>query len=166
MALCSGLAEHLMGVYVGYGAGVDVAVIAAEMRPAVELWMNGEVMIVDPEIATGDFDPWTNTIENGDPAVIWIGKARIQQLGVSKANLQFGSTEIAGIRFQIPRDIAEQGTIRKGLQVYVINGGEDTTLQDFQYIVRQGVNSSGMWTRTIEASVDLGQANAEAPEVP
>lgn len=155
-----------MGVYSSYGAGVNVAAIAAEMRPAVELWMHGEVQIVDPDIQpSGEFDRWHNIAPFGSPAIIWQGKARIQQLGVSKANLALGSTEIAGVRFQIPRDIAAQGTIRKGLQVFVVNGGEDSTLEDFSYVVRQGINSSGMWTRTIEASVDLGDADNAAFEV-
>lgn len=148
-------------MYSGYGAGVNVAALARAMRPAIELWMNGAVQIVDPNIKPeGQFNRWTNVAPEGSPAILWEGKARIQQLGVSKANLALGSSEIAGIRFQIPYDIAEEGVVlRKGLQVFVTDGGEDQTLTAFSYVIREGINSSGMWTRTIEASVDLGDAD-------
>jgi hypothetical protein len=61
---------------------------------------------------------------------------------------------IESIRVQVPYD-ATIGLVRKGLQVQVVSGGEDATLQDLQFVVRSGINSSYGWNRTIECDADV-----------
>lgn len=140
---------------------VDIPAIAAEMRATEEPWMNGIVQIIDPNIAGGIFDPWSNAEDGGDPAILWEGSARIQPLsGASGVLGEFQSTNVRGIRFKIPLGAHKENgepldPIRAGLQVYVVDGGEDAILEQYHYVINTGINSSLAWNRTIEATVDL-----------
>jgi hypothetical protein len=154
-----------MGVYSGLGAAVDIPAIAASMRPAVEAWFSGIVRIIDPNTGAGAFDPVANATTGSGPSLIWEGSARIQPVrSTTNAVVGYAQTKIRGIRFQVPLDILHQGVIRAGLQVFVIDGGEDSTLETYQYTINSGINSSGAWTRTIEADVDLTAVGVVAPE--
>jgi hypothetical protein len=61
---------------------------------------------------------------------------------------------IRGVRIQVPYD-ANLGFIRKGLQVKVTDGGENSVLEDLSFVVNGAINSSYGWNTTIECDVDL-----------
>lgn len=146
-----------MGLY-GGGGGINIAAVAELMRATEESWMNGLIQIIDPNIGEGNYSVLNNRTTGGEPVVLWEGKARIQPIRAATPSAgTFENASIRGVRFKIPlgADIGV-GPIREGLQIYVIDGGEDESLTHYNYIISNGINSSLAWNRTIEATVDLG----------
>lgn len=140
-----------MGVF---NNGVNFSSIGAEMAKTSLPWMNGTIQIIDPDLADQQWDEWTNEYTGSSATVLWSGPARIQHLRNERGPMVgYTDSSIRGIRFQIPID-GYAGFIRKGLQVIVTDGGNDSELEQLQFIVTSSVNSSYAWLRTIEAEVD------------
>jgi hypothetical protein len=149
-----------MGLYGGARPVLDIPAIAATMREQEEPWMQGLVQVVYPNI-DGDttFNPWTNERSGGEPIVVLQSKARIQPIrSAQNVNGAFEGGAIRGVRFKVPLNTFVLGGIplREGLQVTVLDGGEDDDLMRYRYAITNGINSSLAWNRTIEAIVDLG----------
>ena len=141
-----------MGVF---NQSVDFSAIGSSMAGTALSWMNATIQIVDPNLSTAEWDPWTNQQTGGTPNVIWSGPARIQHLkNESLPNVGFSDISIRGIRVQVPLD-EEAGFIRKGLQIIVTDGGNDYELEQLQFVITSAINSSYAWLRTIEAEVDV-----------
>lgn len=141
-----------MGVF---NQTVDMAKIGAEMASTASGWFNASIEIVDPNIETAEWDPWTNEQTAGSSTVLWSGPARIQHLkNESLPTVGFSEISVRGIRVQIPLD-ESTGFIRKGLQVIVTDGGNDSQLEQLQFVITSAINSSYAWLRTIEAEVDV-----------
>ncbi len=141
-----------MGVF---NQSVNFSAIGSTMGNTALPWMNGTIQIVDPNISTAQWDPWTNAKTGGAPTVIWSGPARIQHLkNESLPEVGFSGVSIRAIRVQVPLD-ESAGFIRKGLQVIVTDGGNDYELEDLQFVITSAINSSYAWLRTIEAEVDV-----------
>lgn len=148
-----------MGLYSESRPMLDIPAIAATMRETEEPWMQGTIQIIYPNIEGGSFDPWTNTRAGGDVSVICQTKARIQPIrSAQNVNGAFEQAAIRAVRFKIPLDafVVDNQPIREGLQVYILDGGEDEDLTRFRYVITNGINSSLAWNRTIEAIADLG----------
>jgi len=138
-----------------FNQSVNFSAIGSTMGNTALSWMNATIQIVDPNLSTAQWDPWTNAQTGGAPTVIWSGPARIQHLkNESLPSVGFSDTSIRGIRLQIPLD-ESAGFIRKGLQIIVTNGGNDYELEDLQFVITSAINSSYAWLRTIEAEVDV-----------
>jgi hypothetical protein len=138
-----------------FNQSVNFSAIGSSMAKTALPWMNATIQIVDPNLSTAQWDPWTNAQTGGTPTVIWSGPARIQQLkNESLPSVGFSDTSIRGIRLQIPLD-ESAGFIRKGLQIIVTDGGNDYELEDLQFVITSAINSSYAWLRTIEAEVDV-----------
>ena len=134
---------------------IDFAAIAVEMRGAVARWYNAQIKIIDPNIGDEVWNPATNAYTGTAAVEIYSGVARIQPIRNARTpDLGVTQGAIESIRVQVPYD-ASIGLVRKGLQVQVVSGGEDATLQDLQFVVRSGINSSYGWNRTIECDVDV-----------
>lgn len=134
---------------------IDFAAIATEMRDIVSRWYNGQIKIIDPNIGDTVWDVTTNAYTGNAAVEIYSGAARIQPIRNARTpDLGVTQGAIESIRVQVPYD-ATIGLVRKGLQVQVVSGGEDVTLQDLQFVVRSGINSSYGWNRTIECEVDV-----------
>lgn len=134
---------------------IDFAKIAIAMRETVARWYNAEVRIYDPNLRDIQWDPVTNEISNNPEVLIWQGKARIQPVRAPLSpSIGIAEGSIQGIRVQVPYD-ADLELIRKGLQVRVINGGEDKVLEELEFVVMSAINSSYGWNRTIECDVDV-----------
>lgn len=134
---------------------IDFAKIAIEMRATVATWYNAEIEVIDPNIREQTWDETTNTFTNAPGTVLYTGSARIQPISTVKTpDLGITQGAIQGIRIQVPYD-ASLPLIRKGLQVEVINPGEDAVLSSLRFTVRSSINSSYGWNRTIECDVDV-----------
>lgn len=144
---------------------VDFQAIHSLMAPTVLAWMNATIRLVEPKIGSGEFSPWTNTVEGGGPVAIWQGPARIQPIrSPERVSDGFAETDIRGVRIQLPLDFPHQSVIRKGMEIYIVDGGEDQSLRHYKYVVQTGINASTAWNRTVEALVDLGAVtNAPIP---
>lgn len=134
---------------------IDFAKIANEMRGIVARWYNAEIRIIDPNTRDQAWDIDTNTFTNTPATVLYTGKARIQPISTARTP-DLGVTQggIQSIRVQVPYD-ENLPLIRKGLQVEVLNPGEDITLGSLQFTVRSAINSSYGWNRTIECDADV-----------
>lgn len=134
---------------------IDFASIAAQMRPTVALWYNASIQIIDPNIENQSWNPVTNTYSGNPATVLWSGSARIQPLReATTPDMTVTQGAVHGIRVQVPYDPALP-LVRKGLQVKVIDPGEDAVLATLQFVVRSAINSSYGWNRTIECDVDV-----------
>jgi len=134
---------------------IDFAKIATEMRTIVARWYNAQIKIIDPNIGDEVWSAATNTYTGNAAVEIYSGVARIQPIrNASMPDLGVTQGAIESIRVQVPYD-ATIGLVRKGLQVQVVSGGRDATLEDLQFVVRSGINSSYGWNRTIECDVDV-----------
>lgn len=137
---------------------IDFQAIAREMRETVAHWYNAEIEIIDPKNRelSGEWDPVTNDYEDVPDEMVWSGPARIQPIGITGArltNMAVMQGSIKNIRVQVPHD-EELPLIRKGLEIKVVDGGEDQVLNDLRMIVNSAVNSSYGWNRTIECELD------------
>jgi hypothetical protein len=134
---------------------IDFAKIALEMRSIVARWYNAEIRIIDPNTRDQAWDIDTNTFTNTPATVLYTGRARIQPIRqASTPDLGVTQGAIHAIRVQVPYD-ENLPLIRKGLQVEVLNPGEDITLGSLQFTVRSAINSSYGWNRTIECDADV-----------
>ena len=137
---------------------IDFQAIAKEMREAVAHWYNAEVEIIDPKnrALSGEWDPVTNDYEDVPDEVLWTGPARIQPIGLTGArltNMAVMQGSIKNIRVQVLYD-EELPLIRKGLEIRIVDGGQDQVLNDLRMIVNSAINSSYGWNRTIECELD------------
>jgi hypothetical protein len=128
---------------------VDVAGIAATMRPALYAWMSARIKIFDPKrYATSPENALV--LDTGEDGAI------IQPLR-APAMVDFGSqpTAIVAIRFQVRDDVTIQPgqTLRGGLVVKVVNGGNAPGLERLTFSLPEAVDSSLMWGRIFEANV-------------
>ena len=134
---------------------IDFAKIATEMRDIVSRWYNAEIQIIDPNLRNQVWDMATNTYSTTSEVVLYSGSARVQPLReASTPDIGVTQAAVHGVRIQVPYD-ASVGLIRKGLQVRVTDGGEDTVLEDLKFVVKSAINSSYGWNRTIECEVDV-----------
>lgn len=142
-----------MGLYAGGGLP-NIPAIAEAMRPALYAWFTGHIQLIDPKSETiTPYDPVTDTGGTRTGSVVFdsqAGGALIQPIRAAGAS-NFGdqSVGIQGIRFQTTLDVSF--VAKSGLIVKVIDGGEDPTLQAFQYALLNGVDSSLAWGRIYEA---------------
>jgi len=135
---------------------INFARISAEMGQTAENWMNGMIEIVDPNLENLAWDEFDNEYVSGVENVLWSGKARVQFIGTGSDPLSltgFSSPGKKMARIQVPLD-PSRDFIRKGLEIRVTDGGSDSDLIGLQFIVRNAVNSSYAWLRTIECEID------------
>lgn len=134
---------------------VDFGAIGSEMASTTTAWMNATIQIIDPNVRDSNWDEWTNTETNNPVVTLWEGRARVQQLSstaVAEAGMVMAG--VRRVRVQVPLDV-DAGFIRKGLQVIVVNGGNDYVLEDMRFTIVSAVNSSYAWVRTIECEADV-----------
>lgn len=140
---------------VSSSAPIDFNKISAEMSVTAQRWMNGAIEIVDPNLESIVFDPWTND-SSGTEVVLWSGNARIQQIAYETKDPDGGKSVLANrrVRFQVPLD-ETRSFVRAGLVVRVTDGGLFPDLEKMQFSVSSAINSSYAWLLTIECEADV-----------
>lgn len=141
---------------VSSSAPIDFSKISAEMGATAQRWMNATIEIVDPNLEDLQWDEFNNDYVSGSETVLWSGSARIQFLGVGSDPMTLAGFSAPGkkmARIQVPID-GTRDFVRKGLEIRVTNGGQDPDLHKLQFVVRNAINSSYAWLRTIECEVD------------
>jgi hypothetical protein len=125
------------------------------MGTATQRWMNGTIRIIDPNLESLVFDPWTNE-STGTETILWTGSARIQQVATETRDPDAGKSVLANrrVRFQVPLDEA-RAFVRAGLIVRVLDGGEFPDLANMQFNISSAINSSYAWLLTIECEADV-----------
>lgn len=133
---------------------IDFGAIADAMSETVARWFNGTIQIVDPNLDSLTFDPWTNT-STGTETVLWTGDARIQPFN-SATDTDSGKAVLGNrrVRFQVPLD-ETRDFVRKGLMIRVTDGGEFSDLENLQFTVSSAINSSYAWLLTIDCEADI-----------
>lgn len=142
---------------------VDLPGIAEMMRPAVEAWMSGRLIFTDPDrTSTTPYDAANDTGGESTSLVIWdtgVNGAIIQPIR-SPSRIEAGSqpNAILGIRFQCKYDEANMPVepLRGGLLVQVADGGNAPIPATWRFSVTEGIDSSLMWDRIIDATLVTG----------
>ena len=134
---------------------IDFAAISSEMAGIASRWFNGTIQIIDPNLDSLTFDPWTNT-STGTETVLWTGEARIQPISYNTGDPDSGKSTLATrrVRFQVPLD-ETRPFVRAGLEVRVTDGGKFPDLVNLQFNISSAVNSSYAWLLTIECEADV-----------
>ena len=140
---------------VSSSAPIDFSKISAEMGATAERWMNGAIEIVDPNLESLVFDPWTND-SSGTELVLWSGSARIQQVANDTRDPDGGRSVLSNrrVRFQVPLDDTRT-FVRAGLVVRVTDGGLFPDLENMEFNILSAINSSYAWLLTIECEADV-----------
>lgn len=133
---------------------IDFASISTEMGSIASRWFNGSIEIVDVNLDSLTFDPWTNTSSSTE-TLIWSGEARIQPINLA-TDPDGGKSVLATrrVRFQVPLD-ETRDFVRAGLIVRVTDGGQFPDLSNLQFNISSAVNSSYAWLLTIECEADV-----------
>ena len=133
---------------------IDFSAISTEMQGIVSRWFNGTIQIVDPNLESLTFDPWTNT-STGTETVLWTGDARIQPINETR-DPEGGKSllSVRRVRFQVPLD-ETRDFVHTGLVVRVTDGGQFPDLVNLQFNILSAVNSSYAWLLTIECDADV-----------
>lgn len=141
---------------------VDVAGIAAAMRPALYLWFNAHVQIFRPvRDNQADFDPFADDSATVDDSVLvldsGVNGALVQPLRTpNRVDVGDQANSLLGVRFQIAREVEPTEPLRGGLLVRVLDGGQDPTLTGYTFSLLETVDSSLAWGRIYEAVVVAG----------
>jgi len=133
---------------------IDFGAIADAMSETVARWFNGTIQIVDPNLDSLTFDPWTNAT-TGTETLLWSGDARIQPINEAR-DPDAGKSMLSSrrVRFQVPLD-ETRDFVHAGLLVRVTDGGQFTDLVNLQFNILSAVNSSYAWLLTIECDADV-----------
>jgi hypothetical protein len=136
-------------------APIDFSAISAEMGTAAQRWMNGTIRIIDPNLESLVFDPWTND-STGTETLLWSGSARIQQVANETRDPDSGKSVLANrrVRFQVPLD-ETRPLVRAGLVIRVTDGGLFPDLEKMDFTISSAINSSYAWLLTIECEADV-----------
>jgi len=133
---------------------IDFGAIADAMSETVARWFNGTIQIVDPNLDSLTFDPWTNAT-TGTETLLWSGDARIQPINEAR-DPDAGKSMLSSrrVRFQVPLD-ETRDFVHAGLVVRVTDGGQFPDLEKLQFNISSAVNSSYAWLLTIECEADV-----------
>lgn len=141
---------------------VDVPGIAAAMRPALEAWMTGHLQIIDlRRQSTSDYDALADVGGTSQGVVVLDSGpngALIQPLRAPlRGDVGGQPSGILGIRFQVKRETIVSGqTLRGGLAVKVLDGGNSPGLVGPIYSLPEVIDSSLSWDYIFEATVVTG----------
>lgn len=142
---------------------VDIPGIAEAMRPAVEMWMTGHIQIVDMKRgAAGAANAFTDTRASYEPVIVLDSGpqgALIQPLRApTRGDVGGQPSGLLGVRFQVKRSvgITPGETLRGGLTVRVLDGGNAAGLVGPTYALPEVLDSSLAWGYIFEALVVSG----------
>lgn len=142
---------------------IDAPGIAAAMRSTLEEWMTGHIQIIDLKRgAAGPADAFTDQRASTDPVVVLDSGpngALIQPMrGAARLEIGGQPSGLLGVRFQVKRSaqITPGQSLRGGLAVKVLDGGNAPLLVGPIYSLPEVLDSSLMWDYIFEAVVVSG----------
>lgn len=156
-----------MGVWVNGPSpkSIDVPGIAAAMRTVLYQWMTGRVQIIDSQRSgiVSDYNPTADTGGKSSPIVLLdsgTSGALLQPIR-SPGRMEQGqqANAILGLRIQLKREpvVLAGHRLRGGLQLKVLDGGEDPGLTQYQYVTLETIDSSLAWGRIFDVTMVTGQ---------
>lgn len=142
------------------GIGPDIAGIAERQRERVYRWFNARIAIYDDDrIVSEPYDPINDTGGDSTPTLVYdsgVKGARIQPLS-SRRQINSGTQPTGERTFLIQTKLdLDIETIRHGQRLVALDGGEDSSLESFQFIVQNAANSSYAWNRSIICTALMG----------
>lgn len=135
--------------------GVPIVGWQDQIREAAIPYMNARVCFYR---TVGGTDDYPELGLPGSPAtveVLWSGKARVQQIRAPRNDSSdYQASDSRSFRFQLdPQD--NPPVLYSGTKGRVLDGGRDSSLENYAYTVESAVNSSHMAVRTVELSADM-----------
>lgn len=148
------------------GNVVDLAGIAAVMRPALETFFSCRLALYDPNRnARGAYNPTTDARAGADPSVLVFDTgangALIQPMRAA-VDMAIGSqpNDINAIRFQLVKVGVEGSSptqvLRAGLTVKVLDGGNAPELEALTFSLTEAIDNSLTWDHLFHATVIVG----------
>lgn len=142
-----------MGLYAGGldPRGLNIAAIAATMRPVLADWFNGEVAFRNPRTDTAtEYDPLEDTGGDAEPVALFTARALIQPIrNTAVADYGDQAVSLAAVRLQL--HIPEDQQLRSGMIARVVDGGEDAQLLGEDLLIDSVLSSSLAWYSIVQA---------------
>lgn len=131
-------------------AGWEDAILIAARQ-----FMNAEVCFYKVVGGTEDLPEINRPGTPGTVQVLWRGKARVQHIRAPRPDSpEYQASDSRAFRFQLdPADNPPQ--LYSGARARVLDGGRDSSLETYSYVVDSAVNSSHMAVRTVELTADM-----------
>lgn len=142
---------------------LDIPGMAAGMRPSLEEWMTGHIQIIDlNRESSSTANAYSDDIGLPSPTVVLdsgVNGALIQPMRApSRGEVGGQPSGLLGVRFQVKRSaqITAGQTLRGGLAVKVLDGGNAPGLVGPLYSLPEVMDSSLMWDYIFDAIVISG----------
>lgn len=146
-----------MGVFAGYDPNtLNAEGLKVEMAETMRPWFTAHIKIWDPKAASATaYDALTDTGGKATALPLWDSGpsgALIQPL--PRVTEQTGGDQNEGYRqVRIQTSLPPDIHLRSGLRVTVVDGGNNPNLEDFTYVVEEGIDSSLAWGAIITCTV-------------
>lgn len=143
------------------GNVVDVEGIAEVMRPVLYGWFSAHIQLIDPNrLAATAYSATADTGGTATPQLVLdsgVNGALIQPVR-SASRLDAGGqpNALLGIRFQLKAEPSASETLRAGLRVKVLDGGNSPDLVNYFFSLSEAIDSSLRWGRIFDAVVLTG----------
>jgi hypothetical protein len=137
----------------------------SEIAEAILPYMNATIRIKDPKTLSAPLTPYDAQTDTGGirtATVVWEGVALITAVRrpmVGGTSLEWTATN--PYSFQIPLT-ATSKLVRKGMQLQVLNGGNDPALTELAFVVTKSAVSSQAPVRLLEATAENTSAYPQA----
>ncbi len=147
-----------MGLYADGGSPfrLNADALAQLMRPAVQVWFDGRIQVVDPDtLDTTPYDPHTDTGGDSVAKVLWDSGdngALIQPLRAQTVS-DFGGQQTGLVAVRIQCNPPDSLELRAGLHIRVLDGGSDAEVTRHVYALGSGIDSSLRWMTRLTALV-------------
>lgn len=144
-----------MGIYPnGLAPDVDLKAIQQTMLAPMSGWWSAHIQVWDYQRSTpGVYDPIADTTTGAATPILIFDSgpngAAIQNVRLA-AMSPFGDQAVGtrSLHFQTHIDAS---SVRSGLVVRVLDGGNDPSLTEFEYVIEDGTNASNAWGRIYQA---------------
>lgn len=153
--------------------------VREQLRPLIRPWIENQAWcaIIDPTQKITKDDPITGIVNDVKLFPLYTGWMRVQPLRTDNTvKKAVNSTTQRVVQFwplDFPGDSGAEDDIglpfdlKPGLEVIVIDGGNDPNLEMYKYLVIGSLNSSMAWQRTITTVVDEeSRPNYEVSQFP
>lgn len=135
--------------------GVPIVGWEDQIHAAAIQYMNARVCFYRTVGGTDDYPELGKPGAPSTVEILWTGKARVQHLRAPRNDSSdYQASDSRAFRFQLDPD-DNPPALYSGTKARVLDGGRDSSLENYAYTVDSAVNSSHMAVRTVELSADM-----------
>lgn len=148
-----------MGLYGGFDPNAVMQDdLRADLAEAMRPWFGAHIKIWDPDTAgRTTYDALNDTGGAATPEPLWDSGpagALVQPL-IRITETSTGDQTLGFRQVRVQTTLPPEIHLHSGLRVTVVDGGGSPSLEDFTYVVEEGIDSSLAWGAIITCTVAL-----------